>query len=210
MPRVSPSGDDLLVVTGIPRSGTSMVMSLLEAGGVPLFVDGARPPDAGNPRGYFEHSAVMRTRTDASWVPAARGRAVKVVAPLPCALPAGFTYRVIVIERDPRDVLASQRRMLAHGGRAADAGDDAALAAALAGALARTREWIASQPRPAALELRYERVLADPAAAAAQLVAFARDSQRGDAPAVLREKRAACIPVRRSPPHFAPRALEDA
>lgn len=203
-------GDDVLVVTGIPRSGTSMVMALLEAGGIPLFVDGARPPDASNPRGYFEHSAVMRTQTDASWVAAARGRAVKVVAPLPCALPTGVPYRVIVIERDLRDVLASQRRMLDRAGRGPGVGDDETLGVALARALARTRQWIASQARPVALELRYEEVLRSPDAAAAQLGVFAGDPRAGDAPAPLRPLPAAGIPVRDSPPHPNPRTMEGA
>src|SRR5512134_4034770 len=110
----------ITVVTGLPRAGTSLVMQMLVAGGVPILVDGARPADADNPRGYLEFAPVKRLREDASWLPRARGRAVKVVVPLVCDLPPSERYRVLLVERDVREVLASQRTMLAGRGHAPD------------------------------------------------------------------------------------------
>ena len=72
----------ITIVSGLPRSGTSLMMQMLAAGGVPVLTDGVRAPDADNPRGYFEFEPVKRTKRDASWVAQARGKAVKVVYPL--------------------------------------------------------------------------------------------------------------------------------
>ena len=95
-----------IVVSGLPRSGTSLVMQMLAAAGLPVFGDDARPPDADNPRGYFEHAAVRRLAEDPSVLAAAEGRVVKVVAPLVRALPEGGRYRVIFVERAIDEVVA--------------------------------------------------------------------------------------------------------
>ncbi|HNY87520.1 MAG TPA: hypothetical protein PKN23_13545, partial [Candidatus Hydrogenedentes bacterium] len=120
---------EIVVVSGLPRSGTSMMMRMLAAGGMPLFTDGVRAADSDNPLGYFEHEAVKRLREDASWVPGAAGKAVKVVSALLPALPEGFQYRVILMRRPLEEVLASQRRMF--GRRGAPAADDGARMAGL-------------------------------------------------------------------------------
>lgn len=101
-----------VVVTGLPRSGTSLVMQMLAAGGMPVLSDGVRAPDEDNPRGYFEYAPVRATARDASWTADAAGRAVKVVLPLLGRLPAGWLRRAIWIQRDLHEVLASQREML--------------------------------------------------------------------------------------------------
>src|SRR5512139_599996 len=87
------------VVSGLPRSGTSLVMQMLAAGGMPLLADEARRPDPDNPRGYFEYAAVRAIARDAGFVALAAGRAVKVVAPLLRHLPATQSYRVLLVER---------------------------------------------------------------------------------------------------------------
>jgi len=101
------------VVTGLPRSGTSMLMQMLGAGGLSLYVDAERVADANNPRGYFEHRAVRRLAADASWIPEAAGRVVKIVLPLVQKLPPGLQYRVILLQRDVAEIVASQRAMVA-------------------------------------------------------------------------------------------------
>ena len=73
------SSEHVIVVTGLPRSGTSLMMQMLEAGGIEPLTDGIRSADADNPRGYFELEAVKRTGTDAAWLAQAQGRAVKVI-----------------------------------------------------------------------------------------------------------------------------------
>jgi tetratricopeptide (TPR) repeat protein len=109
-------GEDVLVVCGLPRSGTSMLMQMLDAGGMPILTDQARTADEDNPKGYFEFEAVRKMFRDQGWVGEARGKAVKIVTPLVCSLPTGGRYRVLLIERDYDEILASQAKMIARRG----------------------------------------------------------------------------------------------
>src|SRR5208283_4553299 len=107
-----PLEQSLIVVTGLPRSGTSMLMQMLAAGGMGVLSDGLRAADEDNPRGYLEYEPVKNLLRDSKWLFRARGKAIKVVAPLLAALPAGLACRAILIERDLDEVLDSQERML--------------------------------------------------------------------------------------------------
>lgn len=107
---------EVIVVTGLPRSGTSMLMRMLQAGGVPILSDGRRRPDEHNPYGYFEYERVKTISCDVSWVDLAAGHAVKVVAPLLMHLPVGQPYAVIFMHRDLHSVFQSQERMLLQRG----------------------------------------------------------------------------------------------
>ncbi len=115
-PSLPEVGDDIVVVSGLPRSGTSMIMQMLAAGGLPVLTDGLRGADADNPRGYFEYEPVKNLYRDGDWITEARGKAVKIVAPLLPYLPAGFAYRVILVERNLDEVLESQSQMLIRRG----------------------------------------------------------------------------------------------
>ena len=108
-----PPGESVTVVTGLPRSGTSMLMQMLAAGGVPVLTDRVREADEDNPRGYLEFEPVKTILSHSEWLTAARGKAVKIVAPLLSALPADLPCRVILVDRDLDEVLDSQERMLA-------------------------------------------------------------------------------------------------
>jgi len=101
-----------IVVSGLPRSGTSLMMQLLERAGVPILCDEERPADASNPRGYFEFAAVKATLRDASWVELAEGRAVKVIHALLRGLPQDRPYRVLLMRRPIDEVIRSQDAML--------------------------------------------------------------------------------------------------
>jgi hypothetical protein len=94
-----------------------MMMRMLDAGGIPALTDGVRAPDRDNPHGYFEYEPVKRTREDPSWVAGAAGRAVKMVHLLLRDLPPGREYRVVLLRRNLREMVASQRRMLERLGR---------------------------------------------------------------------------------------------
>jgi hypothetical protein len=109
-------GDDIVVVSGLPRSGTSMMMRMLAAAGVPILIDGERTADIDNPHGYFELERVKRLESDPDrgWLREARGKAIKVVSPLLRWLPLNHQYRVIFMRRDLDEVIASQNRMLEH------------------------------------------------------------------------------------------------
>ena len=166
-----PPMPEIIVVSGLPRSGTSMMMRMLAAGGMPLFTDGARAADADNPLGYFEHGAVKRLRGDASWVARAAGKAVKVVSHLLPALPDGFLYRVILMRRPLEEVIASQRRMLERRG-APPADDDARMEALFQRHLAETERWLAARPGMRTLAVDYPETLAAPADTARRVAAF--------------------------------------
>lgn len=106
-------GETICIVSGLPRSGTSLMMQMLEAGGIEAFADDSRQPDANNPHGYYERKEVARMRGEpVDWLCDAKGRAVKIIAPLLGHLPRGRNYRVILMMRDLDEVIASQSRML--------------------------------------------------------------------------------------------------
>ncbi len=121
---------DVVVVSGLPRSGTSMLMKMLVAGGCPILTDEIRSADEDNPKGYFEFEPVkdMEKSEDRSWLERARGKAVKIVSPLLKHLPSdGYRYRVLFMRRNMDEILASQRKMLQRRGEPTDATDDGAM-----------------------------------------------------------------------------------
>jgi len=111
--------ETVVIVSGLPRSGTSMMMQMLEAGGFSAYTDHVRPPDDDNPKGYFECEKAKDLAADASWLPEAKGKSVKIVAQLLGHLPrnAGLHFRVIFMERHMEEVVRSQARMLEHSGK---------------------------------------------------------------------------------------------
>lgn len=103
----------ITVVSGLPRSGTSLMMQMLVAGGMPVLCDACRPADEHNPRGYLEFRKVRSLKNDGAWLHEAEGQAIKVVSQLLYHLPSGHDYRVIFMRRDLNEVLLSQEKMLA-------------------------------------------------------------------------------------------------
>jgi len=160
------------VVSGVPRSGTSLVMRMLGAGGMELLTDGSRPPDAFNPGGYFEYAPAKSLDRDATWLPRAAGRAVKVVHALLPRLPEGLDYRVVLLERDLREVVRSQEALLAARGGTPDALGEERLVAIYRQQLARAARWAEARPGVALLHVRYAALLDDPRGAAASLSRF--------------------------------------
>ncbi|MCH7708934.1 MAG: sulfotransferase family protein, partial [Myxococcales bacterium] len=134
----------ITVVSGLPRSGTSLMLQMLEAGGLPVLVDTERPADVHNPRGYFEYAAVRALGRDASWICEARGRAIKVIHLLLCALPVEHSYRVILMRRDPLEVVASQTAML--GGDPPGAPSRERLAEIFSAQLDEVVDWLSGRP----------------------------------------------------------------
>lgn len=168
-----PSGPcaPITVVTGLPRSGTSLMMQMLGAAGVSILSDSERVADEDNPRGYFEYAPVMSLRRDVSWLGEARGRALKIVAPLLTALPGEYEYRVIWMSRDLDEVLASQQRMLDHSGRSESGSDPAALRRAFESQLDRIRAEL-EQRAISILDVEYARAVAEPVAVAREVCDF--------------------------------------
>ncbi len=110
------ASDTIVVVSGLPRSGTSLLMQMLAAGGLTPLADDKREADDDNPRGYLEYEPVRDLRDDTSWIPSARGKVIKIVAPLLSHLPAEESYRVIFATRDLDEIIASQQKMLERRG----------------------------------------------------------------------------------------------
>ncbi|MCF7729198.1 MAG: alkaline phosphatase family protein [Chthoniobacterales bacterium] len=98
-----------IIVTGLPRSGTSLVMQMLAAGGITVDTDHHRRSDGHNPQGYFEHEKVKTITEEARFLK--DGVAIKVVIPLAFHLPHNNHYRIIWIHRSLEEVITSQHRM---------------------------------------------------------------------------------------------------
>jgi hypothetical protein len=162
----------ITVVSGLPRSGTSLTMQMLAAGGMALLTDGVRAADADNPRGYFEFEPVKRTKQDASWVAGAEGKAVKVIYALLRDLPAGHEYRVILMRRDLDETIASQREMLRRSGRAGASLTAEQLKAAFQKELATAVEWVRAQGNFRMLEVGHRECVTNPSKVAAEVNAF--------------------------------------
>lgn len=154
------------VVSGLPRSGTSLLMQVLEAGGLQALTDGLRMADTDNPRGYFEDERVKGLEHgDTGWVAEARGKAIKVVSSLLIHLPPAHDYRVILVRREMSEVLASQRAMLERrGGSAAVSAADTALGRQFARHLEKTETWLRARPNFSVLCVDFNRMLVDSSA----------------------------------------------
>lgn len=152
--------DYVTIVSGLPRSGTSMMMRMLEKGGMPVMTDGVREADEDNPRGYYEFEAVKTTREDPSWVDDARGKAVKMVYRLLVDLPREYSFRVLFMERSIVEILASQRQMLVRCGRNPNDVAEEDMAALFQQELTRCKEWVAQQANFDILSVSYNEIMA--------------------------------------------------
>jgi hypothetical protein len=171
----TPPGDrnhTIIVVTGLPRSGTSMMMQVLAAGGIPPHADDQRAADPDNPRGYYEQSAAMRLHQETTWLPEARGKAVKIVAPLLPYLPPTERYRLIFMHRPLGEVVASQRTMLQRLGRRGGHLEDAELIRAFNSQLMRIQKWLEQRSEIPVLAVRYADAIADAPGATMRLARF--------------------------------------
>ena len=162
----------ITVVTGMPRSGTSLMMQMLEAGGITALTDNRRPPDIHNPRGYFEYEPVKRIAQDASWMDDARGKAVKIIYRLLSHLPPDFEYRIVFMERNLGEVFASQSDMLRARGDAAVEQQEEPIITAFAAELQQARSWLAAQPNIRTLYPLYVDILSEPARWSTELSCF--------------------------------------
>jgi len=163
---------EITIVSGLPRSGTSLLMQMLDAGGLKALTDNVRAGDEDNPRGYFELEAVKRTREDLSWLDQAAGRAVKMVHVLLYDLPPDRSYRVLFVKRDLREVVRSQEVMLRRRGAEGANLTDEQLISAYERQLAKIERWLAGQPSFQVLHVSYNDLMADPARAAAAINRF--------------------------------------
>jgi hypothetical protein len=163
----------VIVVSGLPRSGTSMMMKMLEAGGLPPLTDNLRTADDDNPKGYYEFERVKKLPDgDHAWLEGARGKVVKVISALLEHLPSGYTYKVIFMRRHMDEILASQRQMLVRSNKPTDKVSDEQLAEMYRKHLAKVEAWLANQPNISVFYVEYNEMLSNPQALIEQVNAF--------------------------------------
>ncbi len=153
----------ITIVSGLPRSGTSMMMKMLDAGGLPPLTDKLRTADTDNPKGYYEFERVKKLREgDDAWLPMAEGKAVKVISALLVYLPRHYNYRVIFINRDLDEILASQRKMLKHRGEEEGKPDDSEMKKSFKKHLEKILQWISTQTNMKFLAVNYNMIINNP------------------------------------------------
>ena len=162
----------ITIVSGLPRSGTSLMMQMLAAGGMPILSDGERQADVDNPRGYLEWERIKQLPKDPACITEAEGKAVKVISLLLLSLPEGHEYRVIFMQRPLAEVLASQEVMLHHRGTAKAGADAAVIGAAFEKNLRAVNAWLDSKSYARTLRISYHDVLHDAAGIGRKLSQF--------------------------------------
>ncbi len=153
----------ITVVSGLPRSGTSLMMNMLEAGGMKILCDNLRMADQDNPVGYFEYERVKDLiKGDHAWLTVASGRVVKVISTLLPNLPTNHRYRIVFMRRDMAEVLASQKKMLINRGEDPEKTSDAQMALIFEKNLRQVDEWIQTHSSVSRIDISYNQLLRDP------------------------------------------------
>ena len=151
---------EIIVVSGLPRSGTSLMMQMLENGGLEVVTDRIRTADTDNPRGYYEFERVKKIKYDTAWLPETRGKAVKMVSQLLYDLPSSEAYRIVFMERDLDEMLLSQEKMLRRLGRGTAPRVDMKRAFTLH--LEQLHAWLGQQRHLAVLRVSYNNLVERP------------------------------------------------
>ena len=161
---VEPEGQKIItVVSGLPRSGTSMMMKMLAQGGMATLTDSIRTRDVHNPEGYYEYEPVKKLPCgQTEWLDKAAGKAVKIIAGLLEYLPNGYSYKVIFMERHIEEIVASQQKLLEFRKESMSLGDDKIIST-LSEHVRKVKTWLRLKPGVSLLEVNYNVVLLNPA-----------------------------------------------
>jgi hypothetical protein len=162
----------ITIVSGLPRSGTSLMMQMLDAGGLPVLSDGERKADTDNPKGYLEWERIKQLPKDPSLIAEAEGKAVKVISQLILSLPLDHEYRVVLMQRPLPEVLKSQEEMLRRRGNADSNADTSPIEEAFQRHLIEVNKWLAGKKNMQVSRVHYHRVLREPKAVAGEISAF--------------------------------------
>lgn len=162
----------ITIVSGLPRSGTSLMMQMLVAGGMQALSDGERRADVDNPKGYLEWERIKQLPNDPGCIAEAEGKVVKAISKLLLSLPAGHEYRVIFMQRPLPEVLKSQDEMLRRRGTYKEGVDPAVIAAAFEKHLNEVYAWLDGKSYVKALRVPYHNVLSNPGEVAKQVSDF--------------------------------------
>ncbi len=159
-------------VSGLPRSGTSLMMQMLNAGGLPVLSDGERKADTDNPKGYLEWERIKQLPKDPALIAEAEGKVVKVISQLILSLPSDHEYRVVFMQRPLPEVLKSQEEMLRRRGNSDSNADTSAIEQAFQRHLIEVNKWLAGKANVQVSRVHYHRVLREPKAVAEEIAAF--------------------------------------
>jgi len=162
----------ITVVSGVPRSGTSLMMQMLAAGGMPILSDDLRPADKDNPRGYYEWEPAKRLLQEPAAIAQAEGKAVKAISSLLFALPPQFAYRIIFMRRPLVEIVRSQAAMIQRLGTAGAALGTEAMIAALTAHLRQAELWLSGQKFVTTCPVEYHMLLQDPTGEARRIAEF--------------------------------------
>ena len=162
----------ITIVSGLPRSGTSLMMQMLAAGGMLILSDGERRADLDNPKGYLEWERVKQLPQDPECIAEAEGKAIKVISQLLLSLPPGHEYRIIFMQRPLGEVLASQEQMLRRRGSSANTANTSTMTKAFQNHLYEVNAWLNGKPHVKVLRVHYHTVLHQPRVVADSLVQF--------------------------------------
>ena len=166
------SNQPIIIVSGMPRSGTSMMMRMLAEGGLPTLTDELRRPDDDNPNGYFELEVVRQLKEgNFAWLNEANGKVVKVISALLEHLPQDHQYKIIFMERNPKETLASQKKMLDHRGQISKLSDEE-MEQQFHTHLAALKPWLVRQPNMEVLSINYNALMAEPATFCERITEF--------------------------------------
>lgn len=161
----------ITVVSGLPRSGTSMMMKMLDAGGIPPIQDGIRTADIDNPKGYYEYERVKKlNKGDTAWLLGADNKAVKIISALLTHLPEGYQYKVLFMRRPLDEVLASQAKMLVRRGE--EQSDDAQMKTLFTKHLAQVEQFMVNHPTLDVLDVDYMTLAQNPMGQLPNIVQF--------------------------------------
>ena len=153
----------ITVISGLPRSGTSMMMKMLSAGGLEIVTDDQRKADEDNPKGYYELERVKKLKDgDTKWLDQTQGKVIKVISALLEYLPENYSYKVIFMKRNMEEILASQQKMLIRRGENPDKVDDQTMAKLFKKHLIKVEAWLAQQQNIDVLYLNYNNIIQDP------------------------------------------------
>jgi len=162
----------IIVVSGLPRSGTSMMMKILSEGGLPIVTDELRSADEDNPNGYFELEMVKQLSAgNDAWLSNAGGSVIKVISALLEYLPSQHSYKVIFMEREIQEILSSQRKMLERRNKTSQT-SDAEMEAQFLKHLSVIKPWLARQPNMEVIYVSYNALMSDPEPLCRRVVEF--------------------------------------
>lgn len=162
----------ITIVSGMPRSGTSMMMQMLQAGGLDILTDNIRSKDENNPKGYLEYQKVKSLASDNSWIHEGQNKVIKVIAQLLQHLPASYQYKVIFMERDMEEIIKSQQIMLGKKSEVDKKIYPTVLADTFRKQLGKTRSWIKTHPQFEVMYVYYTDVINNPTEVAENLSVF--------------------------------------